>query len=101
MKKVVFINWAPFALGLLLLVVAKVDIYQFESQTIEVRAMLSRELPIAILGFILSIVIFLSTIYWLVKNKWTVAIQTVISPILWYGCFIAGSLMGGAFMNAT
>jgi len=101
MRLIETLNWSPAVLGLLLFIISGIHLYQFDPYTGDVRELLSTELPIAILGFILSVVVFLSTIYWLAIKKWKIAVQTVVSPIIWYGFFVAGSLMGGAYMNAT
>ncbi len=101
MKKVQILIWIPFLLGLLLLVIAKINLYQFSSGSIEVRSMLSREIPIVSLGLICSILIFLSSIYWLLKKQWAIALQAIVSPALFLLCFIIGGAMGAAFLNAT
>ena len=101
MNKAKIFIWIPVALGVLLLIVVKIHLYQFDPQTGDVRALLSREIPIAILGFFWSVIVFFSTPYWLKKNERGNAVQAFLSPLLWYACFVIGSLMGGAFMNAT
>ncbi|MEP2651498.1 MAG: hypothetical protein ABJH06_05820 [Paraglaciecola sp.] len=101
MSKSKLIIWLPMFLGLVLLVVAKIDLYQFENQSIEVRAMLSREIPIVFLGLLLSSIIFISSFYWLLKKQWSTALQSIISPLIFMVLFGISGVMGGAFLNAT
>ncbi len=100
-KNYYFLIWMPFFIGLLLLVITKIDLYQFGSGSIEVQSMLSREIPIVSLGLLSSVLVFLSSIYWLFKKQWAVAVQSIISPVLFMLCFGIGGAMGGAFLNAT
>ena len=101
MNKQKVIIWAPVALGIILLIVTKIDLYQFHNQAITARGMLAREMPIVILGLLLSAGVFLSSIYWLINKKWSTAIQAVISPLLFILFFSICGAMGGAFLNAT
>jgi len=101
MKKVAIFNWLPFILGLLLLVVAKIDMLIFDPQTGDVRALLSRELPIVLLGVVLSIAVFSSSFYWLYKKERSVALQAIVSPVLFFICMSLGGAMGAAYLNAT
>ena len=101
MNKTILITWLPSVLGLILLIVAKIDLYQFETQSINAKDMLMREMPIVIIGVILSIIIFLSCFYWLFNQQWAMAIQAIISPLIFLGCFVLGGAMGAAYMNAT
>jgi len=101
MTKQKIIIWVPVVLGIILLVVTKIDLYQFQNQSINVQGMLSREVPIVILGLLFSIGILLSSIYWLIKKQWFMAAQAVISPLLFMLFFGIGGAIGGAFLNAT
>jgi len=101
MNKTILITWLPSVLGLLLLIVVKIDLYQFESQSINAKSMLIREMPIVIFGMILSVIIFFSSFYWLFNQQWIMAIQAIISPLIFLGCFVLGGAMGAAYMNAT
>ncbi|MGH1539636.1 MAG: hypothetical protein ACRBHB_04380 [Arenicella sp.] len=101
MSKPNIIIWAPVALGIVLLVVTKIDLYQFQNQAIDVQSMLLREIPIVILGLLLSAGVLLSSIYWFIKKQWLVAVQAIVSPLLFMLFFGIGGSMGGAFLNAT
>lgn len=101
MNKSKLIIWLPAFLGLVLLVVTKIDLYQFNNETLEVHNMLSREIPIVFSGLFLSVAVFLSGIYWLVKKQWLTALQSALSPVIFMVCFGVGGAMGGAFLNAT
>jgi len=101
MNKSKLIIWLPVFLGVILLIVTKIDLYQFHNQSIEVRVMLSREVPIVFIGLQLSFIIFFSSIYWLIKKQWGVAVQSIISPLLFMVLFGVGGVIGGAFLNAT
>ncbi len=83
------------------MIVTKIDLIQFHNQSIEVKAMLSREIPIVLIGLLLSTGVFLSGTYWLVKKQWCVALQSIVSPIIFMILFGVGGAMGGAFLNAT
>ena len=100
-KKLKLIIWLPFAIGILLLVVVKIDLIQFNSQSINPRTMAAREIPIVILGVIVSALVSICSIYWFCKKQWAIATQSIISPVLFIICFIFGGVMGGAFLNAT
>ena len=99
-KKIVAI-WLPFIVGLLLVTVAVIDLYQFKSNAIDVHTMLSREIPIVLLGLISSLAVFISSFYWLYKKNWAIAVQSFLSPILFLVCFVIGGAMGAAYINAT
>ena len=101
MNKSKLIIWSPTVLGVVLLLVTKVDLYQFQSQTIDVQGMLSRELPIVVIGLLLSAGVLLSSIYWLIKKQWLIVMQSMISPLLFLASFGIGGTVGGAFLNAT
>jgi len=101
MKKITIFNWSPFFLGLILLVVAKIDMLLFDPYSGDVRALLDRELPIVILGVVLSVVVFSSSFYWLYKKEGRLAFQAIISPVLFFMCMSLGGAMGAAYLNAT
>ncbi|MEP1382380.1 MAG: hypothetical protein ABJK64_01160 [Paraglaciecola sp.] len=101
MSKSIFLIWSPALLGVLLVVVVKVDLYQFTNQSIEVQTMLSRELPIVFIGLLFSALIFISSIYRLIKKQWFRAILSVVSPIAFIILFGVGGAIGGAYLNAT
>jgi hypothetical protein len=101
MSKLKLIIWLPAVLGLVLLTVTKIDLYQFNNESIEVRSMLSREIPIVLSGLFLSAGVFLSSVYWLVKKQWLFAAKSVLSPLIFMVCFGVGGAIGGAFLNAT
>lgn len=92
---------APVFLGALLLVVVFVDLAQFSSGTIEVRIMLSREVPIVILGLISSLVAFGLGLYSLTKGYWRNAFLLFASSMTFLISFTIAGLNGGAFLNAT
>lgn len=101
MNKRTIIIWLPAFLGFVLLLVTQIDIYQFERQSIGVQAMLSREVPIVIVGLLLGLAVFISGIYWLIKKQWFTAIQAIISPLVFLLLFAVSGAFGGAFLNAT
>jgi len=100
MKKYIFI-WLPFSLGILLIGVVHLDLYQFKQQSVDVNGMLMRELPIVVTGLISGALVLISTLYWLYKKQWLVAGQSFISPIIFIYCFGYGGTIGGAYLNAT
>ena len=99
-KKLLFI-WSPFALGLLLLLIVRIDLYLFHTQAADVRGLLGREIAVVNVGFLSGGLVFISTIYWLLKKQWWVALQAFIAPILFVFCFLYGGLIGGAYLNAA
>ncbi|UTW05164.1 hypothetical protein KDX31_09290 [Amphritea atlantica] len=101
MSKRTSIIWLPALLGIILAVVTKIDLYQFHSQSIDVQTMLSREIPIVLFGMLFAAVVFMSSFYWLLKRNWVVALQSVVSPLIFLVLFGVGGAMGGAFLNAT
>jgi len=101
MKRTLILIWLPVVLGVILLGVTKIDLYQFHNKTIDVQSMLSREIPIVFIGLLISAIVFLSSIYWLIKKQWFVAAQSIFSPLLFLVLFGVGGAMGGAFLNAT
>lgn len=101
MNKTKFIIWLPALFGILLLIISQIDVYQFSHQTIKVDTMLSREMPIIRIGLLSSAIIFLSSFYWLVRKRWGMAIQSIISPLIFMLLFTIGVAMGGAYLNAT
>ena len=101
MNKTIVIIWLPATLGLLLLAVVKIDLYQFSNNGIEVRDMLMRELPIVVIGLLFSLIIFLTSFYWLLKKIWLKSLQAIISPLIFVYCFGWGGYLGAAYLNAT
>lgn len=101
MNKQTIVIWIPAFLGFILLLVTQVDIYQFASQSIGTQTMLSREVPIVIVGLLLGLAVFLNGIYWLIKKQWFTAIQAIISPLVFLLLFVVSGALGGAFLNAT
>ena len=99
--KRIFIVWSPAILGLFLIIVAKVDLYQFEREAIDIHTMLSRELPILVAGGFLSVAIFFSSFYWLYKKHWSIAIQSFLSSMIFVLFFIIGGAIGASYLNAT
>jgi len=101
MRKSDLVNLVPVISGLVLLAVTKFDLYQFNADSIDVRVMLSRELPIVLVGLISSIGVFLSSFYWLFKRRWFTATVAVLSPLLFLICFGLGGMWGAAYLYAT
>ncbi len=101
MTKQKAIIWAPAVLGIILLVVTKIDLYQFQNQDIDARTMLSREAPIFFIGLLLSTGVFLSSIYWFIKKQWFIAAQAIVSPLLFMVCFAITGVIGGTLIYAT
>lgn len=95
------IVWLPAAVGAALLVVTKVDLYQFQNQSIEIRTMLLREMPIVVIGLFISAMVLVSSVYWIAKRRWLLAASAVLSPTVFVLCFGIGGAMGGAYLNAT
>ena len=96
-----WVIWSPVAIGCCLLAVTAFDLYQFSDRSIDTRAMLSREIPLVIGGFVLSTFVLFSGLYRLAKKQWGLALQSIVSPLLFLLLFGIGGAMGGAFMNAT
>jgi len=101
MNKAKIFTWSPLVIGVILLVVAKINMIMFESQTLNVHDMLSRELPFVLIGLVVSLFVFLSSLYWLYNKNGKMALQAVVSPILFLVCMSAGGAMGVAYLNAT
>ena len=101
MKKQKIIIWMPFFLGVTLLLVTIIDINQYQNNSVDVHTMLTREIFVLFIGISFSVLVLLSSIYWLIKKQWFLAIQAIISPILFFLCLIIGGVMGGAFLNAA
>jgi uncharacterized BrkB/YihY/UPF0761 family membrane protein len=101
MSKVQLLTWLPTFIGLALVAVTQIDLYQFHDQAIDVRSMLSRELPIVLVGLLFSLGVLCSSIYWLYKRKWLLASQAIVSPLIFLVCFGIGGALGGAYLNAT
>jgi len=92
---------APAASGIVLLPLVFFNLSKFHSGSIEVQAMLGRELPVVIFGIISSLVLTGLTISWLVKKQWAKSLYSVLSILVFFVCFIIGGVNGGAFLNAT
>ncbi|MCQ8849215.1 hypothetical protein NQT74_11530 [Alteromonas stellipolaris] len=94
MSKATIFTWPPLVIGVVLLVVAKIDMVMFDSQTLNIGDMLSLELPIVLIGMFVSFFVFISSIYWLYNKKGKMALQAVISPVLFLVCMSIGGVMG-------
>ena len=92
---------APAVAGIVLLSLVFFNLSQFHSGLIEVQAMLGRELPVVIFGFISSLVLAGVAISWLVKKQWAKSLYSALSILVFFVCFIIGGVNGGAFLNAT
>lgn len=101
LKKLTIFIWLPSLLGLILILITKWDLYQFYHQDIDVKTMLSREVPVFILGLVNSTAILFSSVYWLLKKRWKLAIQAIVSMLIFFLCFMIAGYLGGAFLNAT
>ena len=101
MSKAKILTWSPLIIGVTLLVVAKINMIMFDSQTLSVHEILSLELPIVLIGLVVSFFVFLSSLYWLYNKNAKMALQSVISPILFLVCVSIGGAMGAAYLNAT
>ena len=97
-KIVLFI---PAILGIVLLVVSFIDILLFNSGYTLVRAMLTRELPIVLLGFGSTGVISLYMLVLLLQRNWKAAAMACASSVIFTICFVLGGIFGGAYLNAT
>jgi len=73
---------APAVSGLVLLVLVFYNLDRFESGSIEVRAMLARELPVFLLGVISCLSLMVGSGLWLIKGQWSKAIYSVISILV-------------------
>ncbi len=91
----------PILFGLVLLLVTKIDLHQYSVQSVDVRTMLARELPIVLIGLVISVTVLLSSFYWLIKKQWRRVFLSILSPSLFVLCFMLSGAMGGAFLNAT
>ena len=101
MSKKTLLLSLPFILGLALLLVTLIDLHQFELKTIVVQDMLKREIPIVILGFLVSLAALISSVYWMAKKEWLATLQAVLGPVFFALCFGIGGALGSAYINAT
>ena len=101
MSKAKIFTWSPLCIGVILLVVAKINMVMFDSQALSVHEMLSREITIVLIGLVVSFLVFLSSLYWLYHKNGKMALQAVVSPILFIVCVSVGGAMGAAYLNAT
>ena len=101
MNRVNLATLAPALSGVVLVPLVFFNLGQFHSGSIEIDAMLSREIPIVMFGFASSLALFVMAIVWLFKKQWLRLLSSVISIFVFFLCFIIAGLNGGAFLNAT
>ena len=93
--------WLPAFFGVLLLIVSYFDLRQFNSGSINPHSMLSREIPLVLLGFVSSSIVSILFIVFLLKKNWRNSIQSIISIFVFLICFAVGGAIGAAYLNAT
>jgi hypothetical protein len=101
MKKSNLLLWIPTLLGCLLLLVSYFDLQQFNVGKIVPREMVGREAPLVLLGFLSSIIVLIFFFMHLFKKKWSQAVQSIVSIILFLTCFYIGGILGAAYLNAA
>ncbi|MFK8052809.1 MAG: hypothetical protein AB8F65_07520 [Woeseiaceae bacterium] len=92
---------APAIFGVLIVLVSTVDRFLFDSGLISVKAMLTIELPLVVLGFVVAVVLFCASIIWAFGKRWKLMVGSLISVALFFFCFIIGGINGAAYLNAT
>lgn len=92
---------APALLGIMLIPLVFLNLSQFDSGSLSVQAMLSREIPVVMLGFISCIAVFFAAIIWLFKRQWLKALYSIVSIFVFFISFIITGINGAAFLNAT
>ena len=101
MNRIYIVILAPAASGLVLLPLVFFNLSQFHSGAIEVQAMLGRELPVVLFGFISCIVISVTALLWFIRKQWKKALYACLSILVFFVSFIISGTSGGAFLNAT
>ena len=92
---------APAVSGLVLLPLVLFNLSQFHSGGIDFHAMLIRELPVVIFGFVSCLVLSVATLLWFLKNQWKKALYSCLSMLVFFLSFIVACTSRGAFLNAT
>ncbi len=93
--------FAPFVLGVLLLSVSALDLYQFRVATVEIHTLLLRELPIVLLGLVSTLGVSVAGMVYLVSRQWCLAALSLLSALSFVFCFLLGGELGAAYLNAA
>ncbi|MGY8871231.1 MAG: hypothetical protein ACKVJE_12395 [Pseudomonadales bacterium] len=93
--------WSPTIIGAILLLVSQVDLHLFSSGIFGVRTILGWELALVLLGFFVSLLVFLYGIHFLFKKRWVLAINALINPVFFLVLFTVGGALGAAYLKAT
>ena len=91
----------PAASGVFLLCVSMYNLGLFFENQIDPRTMAGRELPIVLFGFAASLVVLISSLYWVYRKQWRSVLYSIFSPVAFGTCFLIGGELGAAYLNAT
>ena len=91
----------PLILGLVLLVVAKFDLWLFGEGYVGVRTLLTWELAIVVLGLVSAIMVALLSVVFLLRKRWVLAFGAMMSASSFFVSFLIGGEIGAAYLNAT
>jgi hypothetical protein len=100
MKTGIFI-WSPAFTGALLLLVSQIDLILFKAEILGVRTMLTWELVLVLVGLIGGVIVLIYGVACLFRKKWSLAMQALLSPLVFLILFGLGGSLGGAYLNAT
>ena len=92
---------SPVVLGGLLVVLSVFDLGLIQRRTIDPRLMLFIEMAIVLVGLSLCAAVLCAGVFWLLKQRWVMAGQAIISALLFWLCFFIGGALGGVYFNAT
>lgn len=93
--------WSPFVLGLLLVVLSVFDLGLIQRRAADPHLMLFVEMAIVLVGMLLCVALFCAGVFWLLKRRWVMAGQAIISVLFFWLCFFIGGALGGVYFNAT
>lgn len=101
MKKELSITLAPFIAGLTLLIAVLVNLHLFENGLITVNSMLTIEVFLIFIGFMLVLLNIALNFLWIFQKKWKYILASWLSVIIFFACFFVAGKSGAAFLNAT
>lgn len=101
MNKVQLFTLLPVILGVLLVGVVVLDVYQYRVGSIDLHDALTREVILVAAGLLSSFCLVLFTCYWLIKRRWRLALVALSSVLFFLVCFVVAGSQGGVFLYAT
>ncbi len=104
MKKRTIILWMPVVLGIVLILLCAIQVFTLQDSSENLtyyRQMIACEMNILVLGFLWSVGVLFSCVFWLIKKQSDLALQAIIVPILWFVCFGFAAAIGGGFIWIT